>query len=320
MTNCDISVIICTYNRVESLTKVFEDLEKQTAIGKDISFELVLVDNNSTDRTKEVVEGYKQKGNISIQYLFEPKQGKTFALNAGVRVAKGNIIAFTDDDVRIDPAWLWELKKVFDEHDCAGVGGRIVATWTFEKPEWVQSEGPYRLLDVIVQFEKGDKCCELPALPYGANMAFKREMFEKYGLFRLDLGPRPGSKIYYEDSEFALRVKNGKEKLMYAPDALVYHPVEKPRVNKKYFQSWYFGYGGALARTNDFPKNSILYFGVPRYLFKSLVIAVLRWVFTIDNRMRFVNKLNVYLEAGTIAEVYRLNRRLKETRQLIGLI
>jgi glycosyltransferase involved in cell wall biosynthesis len=311
MTNCDISVIICTYNRVDYLSKVLEDLEIQTAIRKDISFELVLVDNNSTDKTKEVVEDYKKKGNISIQYLFEPKQGKTFALNTGVRAAKGNIIAFTDDDVRIDPSWLWELKKVFDEYDCAGVGGRIVATWTFEKPEWVQSEGPYRLMDVIIQFDQGDKCCELQSMPYGANMAYKRVMFEKYGLFRLDLGPRPGSKIYYEDTEFALRVKNGKEKLMYAPDAVVYHPVEKSRINKKYFQSWYFGYGGALVRTNGFPNGSVLYFGVPRYMFKSLAIIVFKWIFTNDERMRFVNNLKVYLEAGKIAEAYRLKRSIK---------
>ena len=307
----DISVIICTYNRAESLAVVLEDLEKQNENMLNISWELVLVDNNSTDRTKELVEDYKRKNIYCIKYLFESIQGKSFALNTGVQAANGNIIVFTDDDVRIDPSWLWKIKEVFNEYDCAGVGGRIVATWTFEKPKWLHTEGPNRLMGAIVQFDKGDKCCELQDMPFGANMAFKREIFEKYGMFRLDLGLWPGSKIGYEDTEFTLRVKKGGEKIIYAPDAIVYHPVEKSRANKKYYQSWYFGFGGAQVRTNALPKGTIFYFGVPRYYFKNIAIATIRWIFTYNLNKRFFNKLMVYVQAGQIAEAFKMSKEIR---------
>lgn len=166
-------------------------------------------------------------------------------------------------------------------------------------------------MDAIVQFDYGDSNRELHNLPYGANMAFKREMFEKYGLFRLDLGPRPGSKIYYEDTEFGLRVKNAGEKLLYAPEAVVYHPVEESRVTKEYYQSWYFGFGGALIRTNDFPQDAVLYFGIPRYFFRSMAMAIIRWVFAMNPQERFYHKLYVYLEAGKIAEAFKISREIR---------
>lgn len=304
----DISIIICTYNRSECLSKMLGDFDK-LVVPQDLSWEALIVDNNSTDQTKNVVDNFVIKHPEIIKYVFEVRQGKTFALNTGIEASRGQILVFTDDDVQLDPYWLLNLKRVFDEYECAGVGGRIVATWTCEKPEWLHTDGPYRLFDAIIQFDRGDRICELHDLPFGANMAFRRGMFEKYGLFRLDLGPRPGSKVYYEDSEFALRVKNGGEKLMYAPDAVVYHPVEETRTTKQYFQSYYFGYGGAMARINDYPQGAILYFGIPRYFFRLLIMATIRWLVTFNAQKRFYYKLNVYLEAGRIAETYKISKK-----------
>jgi glycosyltransferase involved in cell wall biosynthesis len=303
----DISIIICTFNRSQMLAKVLEDLDKQV-VPRGVTWEALVVDNNSTDKTRAVVENFEKEGMAVFRYVFENRQGKSYALNSGIRAARGEIVAFTDDDVQIDPHWLWNLKKVFDEYDCGGVGGRIVPQWTCEKPKWLQADGPNQLMDAIIQFDRGDMCCELKAMPFGANMAFKKSMFQKYGLFRLDLGPRPGCKIYYEDTEFGLRVKSGGEKLMYAPDAIVYHPVEKERVEKGYYQSWYFGFGGAMVRTHRFPQSTVFYCGVPRYFFKQFAKTMMRWVFTFESQKRFFYKLNTYLEAGKIAEAYNISR------------
>jgi glucosyl-dolichyl phosphate glucuronosyltransferase len=309
----EFSIIICTYNRCKCLSSVLEDIEK-LVVPQDLTWEVLIVDNNSTDQTKSVIDSFIRKRPEIFRYVFEGRQGKSFALNAGVEAACGQILVFTDDDVQLDPYWLLNLKKVFDEYDCAGVAGRIVATWTCEKPGWLPTDGPYRLMDVIVQFDHGDSNRELRKLPYGANMAFRRGMFEKYGLFRLDLGPRPGSKIYHEDTEFGLRVKNGGEKLLYAPEAVVYHPVEESRVTKEYYQSWYFGFGGALMRTNGLPQDAVLYFGIPRYFFRNLAMATIHWMFAMDAQERFYHKLNVYLVAGTIAEAFKLSREIGAIR------
>jgi glucosyl-dolichyl phosphate glucuronosyltransferase len=307
----DISIIICTHNRAESLLDVLKDIDN-LIVPQDITWEALIVDNNSTDQTPVVVETFAKAKPSTFRYVFEGRQGKSYALNTGISAAKGGIIAFTDDDVKIDSLWLSSIKRIFDDSNCAGIGGRIIADWSFEKPKWLPTDGQTELMSAIVQFDHGDTRGELKAMPYGANMAFKKVMFEKYGMFRTDLGPRPGSKIYYEDTEFALRLKKGGERLIYAPEALVHHPVEKERADKRYYQSWYYGYGGALVRTTVLPANTVSYCGVPRYYFRQFLGAALRWIFKLDPKERFKHKLAMYLEVGRITEAYKLSRDKKD--------
>src|ERR1700730_5420887 len=104
----DVSVIICTYNRAESLRRTLAALQSQrTAPG--LTWELVLVDNNSNDRTREVVEAFKASSDISTVYVFEGRQGKSIAQNTGLDVAVGELLAFTDDDCRPEPTWIQDV-------------------------------------------------------------------------------------------------------------------------------------------------------------------------------------------------------------------
>lgn len=88
--------------------------------------------------------------------MFEANQGKAHAINAAIQVACGDIIAVTDDDCIVDPRWLMEIKTAFDRFDCIAVGGRIVPVWTVRKPDWLDSDGPFRLMAAIVEFDCGD--------------------------------------------------------------------------------------------------------------------------------------------------------------------
>jgi glycosyltransferase involved in cell wall biosynthesis len=297
----DITIIICTFNRSKLLGRVLEDIDRQV-VPPEMSWEAVVVDNNSSDQTRAVVARFAEGNPEKFRYITEKRQGKSFALNRGVDCARGKIVAFTDDDVEIDRVWLCNIKKMFDSYGCSGVGGRIVARWPFEKPTWIKTDGKYGLMGVIVEFDLGDSVCDLYRMPFGANMAFKRSMFENYGLFRTDLGPRPGSKGYYEDTEFALRLRGGGEKLLYAPSAVVWHPVERERARKKYYQSWYFGYGRALVKTSGIPQEAVLYWGVPRYLFRDLGRDLFIWMTSMHSEKRLYYRLNACLKLGMMIE------------------
>src|SRR5262249_46123062 len=156
-------------------------------------------------------------------------QGKSFALNAGIAAARGNVLAFVDDDVLVDSNWVVQLAAPFIISDCAGVGGRVLPVWNSPQPEWLQLSGPYKLCSVLAMFDLGDEDGILTKPPLGTNMAFRREVFQQYGGFRTDLGPTIGSEIRGEDSEFYRRLVAGGEFLVYRPEAVVYHPVEKKR-------------------------------------------------------------------------------------------
>ena len=101
-----VTVLICTWNRADSLRKALESIEGSRA-PEDLEWEVLIVDNNSTDTTATVCEVFQKKNANRYRYLFEERQGKSFALNAGIEHANGNILAFTDDDVVVDKDWLF---------------------------------------------------------------------------------------------------------------------------------------------------------------------------------------------------------------------
>jgi len=295
----NISVVLCTYNRAESLRRTLCSLSAMR-VPANLQWEVLVVDNNSSDHTRDVTE--MAGGQLPCRYLFEGRQGKSFALNTAIPQARGEIVAFTDDDVQLDRGWLVEIKRAFELFDCIGIGGKIIPVWNCEKPRWLEEEGPYKLAAAIVRLDLGEEACELQQPAFGANMAFRRTAFEKYGLFKENLGPNPRNMIRGEDSEFSWRVIQGGEKLMYGPRVVVYHPVDEKRTTKKYFVSWYFNYGRALVRANGVPLQAIRYFGVPRYLFRQFGKEFLKWTCCLQSKRRFYYKLQVSFNAGAIVE------------------
>jgi len=300
----DVSVVLATYNRGASLHTTLETFAGLVRPAH-LSWELLVVDNNSHDDTREVIREFARTAKFPLHYVLEKRQGKSFALNAGIAEAKGEIIAFTDDDVLLHPDWLANLTRTFERFDCAAVGGRIVPLWNHPKPEWLEMVGQ----QAVVNFELGEEFTEIHSPPLGANSAFRRQMFAKYGLFRLDLGLR-GSEhtITCEDWEFAERVIRGGEKIVYCPTAIVHHPVDPKRTTKKYFLHWYYYNGVSLTRTAGLPDFGVFYFGAPRWLYRELMTNWIRWMVTFEKNRRFNRKLWTYQSAGKITESRRLSR------------
>lgn len=125
----DVSIVISTYNRCGLLEGALGALLSQTPA--DAAYEILVVDNNSTDQTRSVVQGLAMQNQEKLKYLFEPKQGLSYGRNAGIAAAKAPIIAFTDDDVRVAADWVWRVKGSFEANpdiDFLGEGGPAMAS------------------------------------------------------------------------------------------------------------------------------------------------------------------------------------------------
>ena len=304
----NIAVILCTFNRASSLSKALDSVAAQV-LPESIEWEVILVDNNSTDRTREVTEEYIRKYPGRFRYLFEPQQGLSRARNAGIRQAHTEIVAFMDDDVTVDPAWLQNLTASLYDGEWAGAGGPIRPPEEFQPPDWLSLGGPKDLGGALALLDLGDVPGELKRAPYGTNMAFRRSMFEKYGPFRADLGRSGTSLLSNEDTEFGKRLLSAGEHLRYEASAVVFHPVFPERLSKKYFRTWWFNYGRALILERG-PRPPIL--GIPRPLIsisnralRSLSIQAWRWFFPQNPRHRFYDECQVWMTIGEIAQLFR---------------
>jgi glycosyltransferase involved in cell wall biosynthesis len=318
-----ITVILCTYNRCPDLPKVLDSLAA-SKLPSEIAWEVLVVDNNSNDRTREVVGEFCRCPRGPFRYLFEAQPGKSHALNAGIREAKGDILAFVDDDVRVEPDWLRNLTASLHGADWAGAGGRTLPEApTAPLPRWLSLDGPYGLGGIVAAlFDLGDEPHELALPPYGANMAVRTEMFKKYGGFRTDLGPSPDRAVPRpnEDTEFGRRLMAAGERIRYEPSAIVYHPIVTDRIQKQYFLDWWFDYGRAMIREWG-PRPNVL--GIPRcYLTIAMASGrilrdTLRSAFDLNPQRSFRRKCVVWREAGHIVETYRyaqFQRRGRDVR------
>jgi glucosyl-dolichyl phosphate glucuronosyltransferase len=305
----NITVILCTYNRAQSLSKALASLAAST-LPKSIEWEVVVVDNNSKDHTRQVVDEFCRRYPERFRYVFESRQGKSHALTSGIREAAGEILAFMDDDVTVDPDWLQNLTKGLHNGQWAGAGGRILPEQNFQPPGWLPVHAKNGLAPFAF-FDLGPQPGALTEPPFGTNMAFQRKLFKKYGGFRTDLGPRPGNEIRNEDTEFGERVLAAGEQLRYEPLAVVYHSIPIERMKKSYFLEWWFDKGRAEIRQCGLPRDTQWFIaGVPLYLFRRLATWTVRWILAIGPSRRFSNKVNMWLTAGRIRECYRHSRGL----------
>jgi glycosyltransferase involved in cell wall biosynthesis len=306
-----VAVILCTHNRSQSLRQALESVAA-SVLPESVGWEVLVVDNNSKDETRRVVEEFCRRYPGRFRYLFEPRQGKSYALNTGIREAEGEILAFMDDDVTVEPTWLGNLTANLYDGEWAGAGGRIFPQQTFSTPPWLTLDGPHGMRGVLVLFDLGDQPGELSMAPFGTNMAFRKEVFEKHGAFRTDLGPSPTNELRHEDTEFCHRLVAARERLRYEPLAVVYHPVPEGRLQKEYFLAWWFDVG--RARIREVGRRSPIwgipryYFRIPRVLLAHLPRFAMQWMLTFGPRERFLRKCWLWTTAGEIVEMYHLER------------
>lgn len=227
-----LSIVICTFNRAESLARTLRTLADQPseALGQ---AELLVVDNNSTDATREVVAGFR--AGFPVRYLEEPRQGQAFARNLGVAEARGELVVFIDDDVRLHGDWLPAyLRAARDHPDACYFGGRILPDWqAMARPSWLKDEAMPLLRGVILFNDLGETTRAYdPARegPYGASFGFRRSLVEEIGAFNTDLGPNADFPGRADDTEFIARAVAHGCAGVYVGEALCWHWVHPARL------------------------------------------------------------------------------------------
>jgi glycosyltransferase involved in cell wall biosynthesis len=280
----DFSIIIPTCNRADELRETIRSIARLRGAG---AWELLVVDNNSKDHTRAVVEQERAGFPAPLRYLFEPEQGRYAALNTGIRAAAGNIIATTDDDARVEPDWLTQAAAGLAAQGCDYVGGKVLPIWRGQPPPWLPNR-PGRHWSVLALQDHGGKPVEFGVngipWPLGINTATRREAFDRIDLFDNRLGRKAGTLRNQAQREWHLRARAAGLRGFYIPGMVVHHVVEAERLHKRYFRRWYYWHGisrailfAKLGVDMDAPDSSQLDFshvpriaGVPRYMYRTL--------------------------------------------------
>ena len=268
------SVVVCTYQRADSLRETLEALKRlEIAPGRAVEF--IVVDNNSSDHTRRVVE-HCQREWAALRYEYEAAQGLSQARNHGIGCAHGEIILFTDDDVLPAPDWLEQTVAGLERYEADACGGYIAPIWEAPPPVWL-TERFYGFLAVRTDRED-DYPIDSPSLaPFGANMAFRRQVFDKVGLFDTERGRKGKVLASGEDGEMFERILAGELKAVFLGKSRVRHKVEAFRMTKAYIRRWRRQTSRNLALSKGMPGSRRI-FNIPLYLFPQFLRAVWRMI------------------------------------------
>jgi glycosyltransferase involved in cell wall biosynthesis len=238
-----ITVAIPTHNRSRTLALTLDSLA-ESRLDPGIELECVVVDNNSSDTTPAVVEGFSRRAPFALRRVFEPRQGSSFARNRGVREAQGELILFIDDDVIVEPDWVSELRDAIEARGLDAACGLVLAQWQAPPPRWLGVE-VYGKLAVHAQAGVPP---EALSQFFSANVGFRRRCLDRFGLFREDLGVVGGNPMSGEDTELFARIIAGGGRIGIAPRAVVHHLIGPERMTRSYFRrkSFAFGVGSAM--------------------------------------------------------------------------
>lgn len=263
----ELSVIVPTYNRHQSLRKTLECLRLQENVS-DLKWEVVVVDNNCTDGTSDVVLAIARNFPVPLRLLVERKQGASNARNLGIAEANGRFLMFTDDDVRPKCRWVETTYATFKTHRCDGVAGRIELEWNCSRPKWLTDD----LLGFLAALDYGDEERQLAnedCPPFGPNMAFTRKVFQTIGNFDPALGRSGGSLAGGEEPELFQRFVRAGLRMIYQPISIVEHVVDPRHVCKSFFRSVHYLSGKETGMRNGASRGKEL-LGVPLYLMPQL--------------------------------------------------
>jgi glycosyltransferase involved in cell wall biosynthesis len=296
-----LSVVLCTYNRSHLLATAIDALLGQ--VHDTPPYEVIVVDNNSGDATRDVVGQFVAGG--VVRYEFEPRQGLSVARNHGAAVARADLIAFTDDDVRVGSTWVQSIVQAFSGNpDADMVGGKVEPLWEEAPPPWLPETGDAPL--ALVDF--GDEAFRVtPARSVcliGANVAVRRRAFERAGGFSPALQRVRDGIGSTEDYDFQVRVLADGGGALYEPRIMVRAVVPRARLMKRYHRAWHSGHGRFYARMRDpsFEGSQLgTVLGVPVHVYRSALREAAAWGASLLARRRataFAHELRLRFLVG----------------------
>ncbi len=244
-----LSIIICSYNRASYISDALTSLYVQYS-GLD-NFEVIIVDNNSTDNTKEVYAQWRQTNtNGQFTFISETKQGASFARNTGAAIAKGEWVCFMDDDAVATPNYVENiLKHIHHQPEVVGFGGRIIPKYIPSEPKWMS----YYVSSLVGNFDYASTACafENGKYPLESNMILKKSVYDQIGGFNVNLPGVVGTlRIGGEGKELFYKIIALGHTIYYDPSICVHHVVEVKKLTSEYLYRVASGIGrGEKTRT-----------------------------------------------------------------------
>lgn len=230
-----LTIAVCTYNRSTSLSRLLNLLQSDLLIPQNWDVSVLVVDNNSTDNTRQVVES--SAGQLDVGYAFAAKQGLAAARNKAIEIIDSDWILFVDDDVQLVSDWLTQYCQVIDQYSVDFLGGRILLHWDKPKPGWLIDEDLALLAGVLGKYDLGDQTLdytELEVLPCGANFAISRALIERVGDFNEGLGVIGNVPGRGEETEFFSRAVERGARGYYCGKAVCFHDALVERLTVAY--------------------------------------------------------------------------------------
>ena len=281
----DATVLICTYNRAADLARTLDSLARLRAR---LTWEVLVVDNNSSDETPAIVRRALPRFPVPLRYLFEERQGKSHALNTGINASRARVIVFTDDDVEVPEGWLEAaVRPLLERADVDYTGGPVRPGWAVPRPPWLDETG--NLGGTIAVKDHGNAPFVFEderKTPLGVNMAVRRALIERIGGFRPDLGRAGRALLGQEQAEFFYRSRRAGARGLYVPGMWLTHHVPAARLTRDYFRRWWFWKGISHARVHGIHGSTELGMdlsrvprvaGVPRYMFRTALADAIGW-------------------------------------------
>lgn len=298
-----ITLLVCTYNRAEDLRELLGTAIDQDTNGA-FDYEIVVVDNNSTDATRRVVDDFAGSGRV--RYIFEARQGKSYALNTGLGASRGDLYVIVDDDFILPRDWVKQIVHAFrDRPDLSFVSGKVLPRWMGPVPSWL---GPEHW-SAIALADYGDEAFEADANRQVCLLAcaFRRADVIAAGGYEGRLGVSASRIGGVEDLEILQRLWAAGRKGLYLPGLAFQHKVQPSRLTMAYHRRWHTDHGRSYAQLRDagFEQSSGRLWDVPLHVFRGLASALVRWAaFQLRGRRddAFLEETRVRFLLGFIAE------------------
>ncbi|ACK72617.1 glycosyl transferase family 2 [Gloeothece citriformis PCC 7424] len=301
--NILISVVICTHNRSQYLAKAIQSLLNQQFPLE--NYEIIIIDNCSTDQTKEVVE---QLAGKNLRYIYEPTLGLSYARNTGWKNAQGKYVAYLDDDAIACPLWLSTILEVFEtvQPQPGCVGGKAEPIWEAPRPNWLSDE----LVTGLTVIDWSPTPQVLPDLSrqwlVGANIAFPKAVLEKLGGF-IDGLDRSGKHLLSGGDVFLEKqIAQAGYSCYYHPQMAVSHHIQQSRLDKKWFIRRYFWQGvsdAVVQLIEESPSRSKrLFLAILRTINLLLVPSqITSFLYNSDDKNQFTERCFTLIKLGHIA-------------------
>jgi len=230
----ELSIIICTYNRSELLRYCLDSLLNQTVSQE--KFEVIVVDNNSTDNTFLVAKKYESKF-LHFNYTIEKKVGLSYARNTGYVNAHSNWIAYIDDDAKAAENYVKEALNTIKEYNFDVIGGKYLAWYLYGQKKWIGKQ--FGVFQDILPTIGYAKTGYVP----GGNMIIKKKALTKIGGFDINLGMKGNAIGYGEETFFQDKIRELGYKIGYNPNLIVYHLVGKHKLRLSWHLQSAYAYG-----------------------------------------------------------------------------